>query len=153
MPTAEYSTYAQKSTILTLAQRNPSFAEFYSQYQDQIVLSAPLPIDLWGDVLAIAEKEGHDADKLYKEEGDAFAKKNYGADIKTLEKNYGADTVKDTIQLNLLLMKVRDVVCENVEMKKGSAPTTAAPTTKASETEKATEKTTDKETTAAETTK
>lgn len=57
MPTAEYSTYAQKSTILTLAQRNPSFAEFYSQYQDQIVLSAPLPIDLWGDVLAIAEKE------------------------------------------------------------------------------------------------
>lgn len=104
-------------------------------------------------ILAIAEKEGHDADKLYKEEGDSFAKKNYGADIKTLEKNYGADTVKDTIQLNLLLMKVRDVVCENVEMKKGSAPTTAAPTTKASETEKATEKTTDKETTAAETTK
>ena len=108
-------------------------------------------------ILAIAKKEGHDAEKLYKEEGDSFAKKNYGADIKTLEKNYGEDTVKDTIQLNLLLMKVRDVVCENVELKKGSAPTTAAPTTKASETEKATEKstdkTTDKETTAAETTK
>ena len=101
-------------------------------------------------ILAIAEKEGHDADKLYKEEGDSFAKKNYGADIKTLEKNYGEDTVKDTIQLNLLLMKVRDVVCENVEMKKGSAPTTKAPETT---TEKATEKSTDKATTSAETTK
>lgn len=97
-------------------------------------------------ILAIAKKEGYDADKLYKEEGDAFAKKNYGADIETLEKSYGEDTVKDTIQLNLLLMKVRDVVCENVEMKKGSAPTTAAPTTEAATTEKATDKATDKET-------
>lgn len=105
-------------------------------------------------ILAIAEKEGHDADKLYKEEGDSFAKKNYGADIKTLEKNYGEDTVKDTIQLNLLLMKVRDVVCENVEMKKGSAPTTKAPeTTTEKATEKSTDKATEKATTSAETTK
>ena len=57
MPTVEYSTYAKKSTILALAQRDPSFAEFYLQYQDQLVLSAPLPIDFWDDVIAIAEKE------------------------------------------------------------------------------------------------
>ncbi len=57
MTTVEYSTYAQKSTILSLAQRDPSFAEFYLQYQDQIVLPAPLPADFWDDVIAIAEKE------------------------------------------------------------------------------------------------
>ncbi len=102
-------------------------------------------------IFAIADKEGFDADKLYKEEADKFAKKNYGTGIKDLEKNYGEDTVKDTIQLNLLLMKVRDVICENVKIKKGSAPTTQAPTTEAA-TEKATEKTTEKET-KAETTK
>ena len=57
MLTVEYSTYAKKSTILALAQRDPSFAEFYLQYQDQIALPAPLPIDFWDDVIAIAEKE------------------------------------------------------------------------------------------------
>ena len=57
MPTVEYSTYAQKSTILALAQRDPGFTEFYLQYQNQIVLPAPLPIDFWDDVIAIAEKE------------------------------------------------------------------------------------------------
>ena len=103
-------------------------------------------------IYAVADKEGFDAEKLYKEEGDKFAEKNYGASIKDLEKNYGEDTVKETIQLNLLLMKVRDVICENVEIKKGSAPTTTAESTTAAATEKATEKTTDKET-KAETTK
>lgn len=57
MPTVEYSTYAQKSTILALAQRDPGFAEFHMQYQDQIVLPAPLPIDFWDHVIVIAEKE------------------------------------------------------------------------------------------------
>ncbi|MDE7245785.1 MAG: hypothetical protein K2O18_17670 [Oscillospiraceae bacterium] len=57
MPTVEYSTYIQKSTILALAQRDPGFAEFYSQYQDKIVLPAPLPIDFWDNVIAIAEKD------------------------------------------------------------------------------------------------
>ena len=57
MPTVEYSTYTKKSTILALAQRDPSFAEFYMQYQDQIVQPAPLPIDFWDDVIVIAEKE------------------------------------------------------------------------------------------------
>lgn len=98
-------------------------------------------------IFAVADKEGFDADKLYKEEGDKFANKNYGSDIKTLTENYGEDTVKETILLNLLLMKVRDVICENVEIKKGSAPTTEAPTTEAA-TEKATDKATDAETTA-----
>lgn len=57
MSTVEYSTYAKKSTILALAQQDPGFAEFYSQYQDQIVLLAPLPIDFWNDVIVIVEKE------------------------------------------------------------------------------------------------
>ena len=57
MSTVEYSTYTKKSTILALAQRDPSFAEFYLQYQNQIVLPTPLPVDFWGDVIAIAEKE------------------------------------------------------------------------------------------------
>lgn len=57
MPTVEYSTYVKKSTILALAQQDPNFAEFYMQYQDQIVLPAPLPIDFWDDVIVIAEKE------------------------------------------------------------------------------------------------
>ena len=57
MPTVEYSTYAKKSIILALAQQDPGFTEFDSQYQDQIVLSAPLPIDFWDDVIVIAEKD------------------------------------------------------------------------------------------------
>lgn len=57
MPTVEYSAYPSKSTILALAQREPGFAEFYSQYQDQIVLPAPLPAGFWDDVIAIAEKD------------------------------------------------------------------------------------------------
>lgn len=57
MPTVEYSTYAKKSTILALAQQDPGFAEFYSQYQNQVVLPAPLPIDFWDDVIAIAEED------------------------------------------------------------------------------------------------
>lgn len=57
MTTVEYTTYVKKGTILTLAQRDPSFVEFYSQYQDQIILPAPLPIDFWDDVIAIAENE------------------------------------------------------------------------------------------------
>ncbi len=56
-PTIEYSTYATKRTILALAQQDPSFAEFYLRYQDQIVLSAPLPADFWDAVIAIADKE------------------------------------------------------------------------------------------------
>ena len=47
----------KKSTILVLVQRDPSFAEFNLQYQDQIVLPALLPIDFWDDVIVIAEKE------------------------------------------------------------------------------------------------
>ena len=57
MTTAEYSAYAPKSTILSLAQRDPGFAEFYLQYQHQIVLPAPLPVDFWNDVIAFAEKD------------------------------------------------------------------------------------------------
>ena len=57
MPTVEYSIYTSKRTIWVLAQRDPSFAEFYLQYQDQIVLPTPLSVDFWDDVIAIAEKE------------------------------------------------------------------------------------------------
>ena len=57
MSSVEYSTYAKKSTILALAQQDPGFGDFYLQYQDQFVLPAPLPIDFWNDVIAIAEKE------------------------------------------------------------------------------------------------
>ena len=57
MSTVKYSSCATKKIILTLAQQDPSFAEFYLQYQDQIILSAPLPIDFWNDVIAVAEKD------------------------------------------------------------------------------------------------
>ena len=57
MSTVEYSTHTKKSTILALAQQDSSFAEFYLQYQGQIVLPAPLPIDFWDDVIVTLEKE------------------------------------------------------------------------------------------------
>ena len=57
MPTVEYSTYTSKSTIWVLAQRDPSFAEFYLQYHDQIVLPTPLSVNFRDDLIAIAEKE------------------------------------------------------------------------------------------------
>lgn len=57
MPTGEASAYIQKHAIFVLAQRDPGFAEFYSQYQDQIVPPAPPPAGFWDDVIAITEKE------------------------------------------------------------------------------------------------
>lgn len=57
MTTVEYSTYAKKSKILALAQQDPGFVDFYLQYQDQIDLPVPLPIDFWDDVIVFAEKE------------------------------------------------------------------------------------------------
>ncbi|MDE7176348.1 MAG: hypothetical protein K2O59_00865 [Lachnospiraceae bacterium] len=57
MKTVEYSTYDKKRTIIALAQQNPAFTDFYLQYQDQIDLPAPLPIDFWDDVIIFAEKE------------------------------------------------------------------------------------------------
>ena len=57
MSTVEYSTYTKKSTILALAQQDSSFAEFYLQYQGQIALPAPLPIDFWDDVIVTLVKE------------------------------------------------------------------------------------------------
>ena len=56
---------------------------------------------------------------------------------------------KTTIKLNILLMKVRDIICENVKTKKGSAPTTTVETTTAASTTAASTETTK----AAETTK
>ena len=100
-------------------------------------------------IYAIAKEEGLDGDKIYKSEGDAYAKKYYGADVKTLAKNYGESTVKDTLKLNILLMKVRDIICENVKTKKGSAPTTTVETTTPASTTAASTETTK----AAETTK
>ena len=63
-------------------------------------------------------------------------------DVKTLAKNYGESTVKDTLKLNILLMKVRDIICENVKTKKGSAPTTTVETTTAASTTAASTETT-----------
>ena len=40
-----------------MAQRDPSFAEFYLQYHDQIVLPTPLSVNFRDDLIAIAEKE------------------------------------------------------------------------------------------------
>lgn len=53
----KYSTPVQKRTILALAQQDPDFPVFYLQYQDQIVLLAPLPTDFWDDVIVFTEKE------------------------------------------------------------------------------------------------
>ena len=53
MAAVEYSTCATKSAILALAQQNPDFAAFYSEYHDQIVLSVPLPTDFWNDVITL----------------------------------------------------------------------------------------------------
>jgi trigger factor len=103
-------------------------------------------------IYAIADKEDIDIDKLYKDEGDDYAQQNYGADIDTLTSSYGEDTVKETITLNLIVKKIMEVICDNVEVKKGSAPTTTAEetTTEASTTA---EETTAEETTEAATTK
>ena len=57
MPTAEYPAHVQKIAIYALAQRDPGFAEFYSQYQDQLVPPAPLPAEFWDEVIAFAEEE------------------------------------------------------------------------------------------------
>lgn len=57
MSTVEYSTHVYKSIILALAQQDPNFAEFYLQYQNQIVLHESLPAEFWDNMITIAEKE------------------------------------------------------------------------------------------------
>lgn len=137
---AQYSSYGVTDIKTYLQASGLSEKDWEKQLKDSIKSKIVM--------YAIADKEGLDIDKIYKEEGDAFAKKNYGADLKTLTSSYGEDTVKETIELNLVVMKIRDVVCENIEMKKGSAPTTEAPSTTAAETTTSDETTKAKETTA-----
>lgn len=135
---AQYSSYGVTDIKTYLQACNLSEDDWNKQLKDSVKSKIV--------IYAIAKQEKIDVDKLYKDEGDAFAKKNYGSDIKTLTKSYGEDTVKETVELNLIVTKIRDVICENIEMKKGAAPTTKAPETTAATTEKT-------ETTAAETKK
>lgn len=138
---AQYSSYGIKDIKTYLEACSMSESDWHKQSKEAIKSRMV--------IYAIAKEEGLDGDKIYKSEGDAYAKKYYGADVKTLAKNYGESTVKDTLKLNILLMKVRDIICENVKTKKGSAPTTTVETTTAASTTAASTETTK----AAETTK
>lgn len=57
IPTAKNSTYAKESTIWALAQQDPEFTAFYSQYQEQLTLTVPLPAVFLDAVIAVVEKD------------------------------------------------------------------------------------------------
>ena len=91
---AQYSSYGIKDIKTYLEACSMSESDWHKQSKEAIKSRMV--------IYAIAKEEGLDGDKIYKSEGDAYAKKYYGADVKTLAKNYGESTVKDTLKLKML---------------------------------------------------
>lgn len=83
---------------------------------------------------AILSKEGVDFDKIYKEKAEELAKKS-SVKLEDLEKQYdsyyGASYGSDSLKYVIAMQEIMDVVADNVEVKEGSAPTTAPETTEA----------------------
>ena len=57
VPIAEYSTRSKESTLWALAQQDPGFAAFYTEYREKITFTAPLPADLLDDVIEVVEQD------------------------------------------------------------------------------------------------
>lgn len=83
---------------------------------------------------AILSKEGVDFEKVYKEKAEELAKKS-SVKLEDLEKQYdsyyGASYGSDSLKYVIAMQEIMDVVADNVEVKEGSAPTTAPETTEA----------------------
>ena len=57
IPAAEYSTRSKESTLWALAQQDPDFSAFYTEYREKITLAAPLPAELLDGVVEVVEQD------------------------------------------------------------------------------------------------
>ena len=56
-PATEYSTRSKESTIWALAQQDPDFAAFFTEYREKITFAASLPPDLVDGVIEIVGQD------------------------------------------------------------------------------------------------
>lgn len=57
VPATEYSVRSKESTLWALAQQDPGFTAFYTEYREKITLTAPLPADLLDGVIEVVEQD------------------------------------------------------------------------------------------------
>ena len=57
IPATEYSTRGKESSLWALAQQDPGFAAFYTEYREKITLTAPLPVELLDGVVEVVEQD------------------------------------------------------------------------------------------------
>ena len=53
----ESSAQSKESTLWALAQQDPGFAAFYTEYREKIILTAPLPAELLDGVIEVVEQD------------------------------------------------------------------------------------------------
>ena len=57
IPATEYSTRSKESALWALAQQDPDFSAFYTEYREKVTLTAPLPVELLDGVLEVVEQD------------------------------------------------------------------------------------------------
>ena len=57
IPTTEYSTRSKESALWALAQQDPDFSAFYTEYREKITLTSPLPVELLDGVVEVVEQD------------------------------------------------------------------------------------------------
>ena len=57
VPATEYSVRSKESTLWALAQQDPGFTAFYTEYREKITLTAPLPAELLDGVIEVVEQD------------------------------------------------------------------------------------------------
>ena len=57
MPATEYSTRSKESALWALAQQDPGFSAFYTEYREKIILTAPLPAEFLDGVIEVVEQD------------------------------------------------------------------------------------------------
>ena len=54
---SEYSTRSKESALWALAQQDPDFSAFYTEYREKITLTSPLPVELLDGVVEVVEQD------------------------------------------------------------------------------------------------
>ena len=54
---SEYSTRSKESALWALAQQDPDFSAFYTEYREKITLTTPLPVELLDGVVEVVEQD------------------------------------------------------------------------------------------------
>ena len=57
VPATEYSARSKESTLWALAQRDPGFTAFYTEYREKITLTAAVPVELLDGVIEVVEQD------------------------------------------------------------------------------------------------